>query len=115
MNFEKFWERWPDKTNKTGAFKAWRSLRPVERAKAVAYCEAWCADWRKNHKNASHIHAATYLSQKRFLDMDEVKNNKSVVEVSEYLKKSLSSKVPSVREHAKRMAEKHGISLKEAG
>lgn len=71
MTFDKFWERWPDKKNKASAMGAWRSLRPVERAKAVARCQQWCKDWRKQHPDASHIHASTFLRQRRFLDMDE--------------------------------------------
>lgn len=69
--FDAFWTVWPDKRGKEPAQKAWKRLTPPERQVAVDRCEAWCRDWRKRNPEASHIMAATYLNQRRFLDMPE--------------------------------------------
>ena len=72
MNFEDFWAKWPDKKNKHSAEKAFKKLKPDERTKAVDRVGTWAVKWRKDNPDASHIHASTYLNQKRFLDSDEI-------------------------------------------
>lgn len=69
--FEDFWASWPDKRNKESARKAFAKLRRDEPQKAADRAAEWCRQWRKENPQASHIHAATYLNQRRFLDMDE--------------------------------------------
>jgi hypothetical protein len=70
-SFAAFWEAWPHKRNKATAEKAWKKLNPAARARAIERCADWCAMWRKENPQASHIHAATYLNQRRFDDLDE--------------------------------------------
>lgn len=72
MTFDDFWADWPDKKNKASAAKAWAKLKPNERAKAATRAKDWCVQWRKDNPQAAHIHASTYINQKRFLDADEV-------------------------------------------
>lgn len=69
--FSDFWAVWPDKKNKASAEKAWKKLSPDTKERAVARAAAWCMAWRKKHPDASHIHAATYLNQRRFDDEAE--------------------------------------------
>jgi len=69
--FEVLWKHWPDKRNKESARKAFKKLKPDERKKAAERAAEWCKEWRKDNPDASHIHCATYLNQKRFLDQDE--------------------------------------------
>lgn len=77
--FEDFWSVWPDKRNKESARKAFAKLHPIERQKATERAADWCVQWRKDNPQASHIHAATYLNQKRFLDMDETREVQKVI------------------------------------
>jgi hypothetical protein len=70
MTFPDFWAEWPHKKNKFSAEKAFKKLKPGEREQATKYAAEWCKVWRKENPQASHIHASTYLNQKRFLDMD---------------------------------------------
>lgn len=69
--FDDFWSRWPDKRNKHNARKAWAKMRRSERKLATERCVKWCEQWRKDNPQASHIHASTYLNQKRWEDLDE--------------------------------------------
>lgn len=71
MQFQAFWKAWPDRRNRATAFKAFMKLKGPDREKATARAADWCAQWRKDNPQASHIHASTYLNQKRFLDADE--------------------------------------------
>ena len=77
--FEEFWTHWPDRKNKESARKAFMKLHPMERKKASDRAPEWCQQWRKDNPQASHIHASTYLNQKRFLDMDEVREVQKVI------------------------------------
>ena len=70
--FETFWKKWPDKRGKDVALRAWKKLAAAEKKIAADRCEAWCHDWRKRNPQASHIMAATYLNQRRFMDMDDI-------------------------------------------
>jgi len=69
--FQSFWTHWPDKRNKDTARKAFAKLKPEDRQRATDRAASWCKKWRAENPQASHIHAATYLNQKRFLDEDE--------------------------------------------
>lgn len=73
MTFDDFWAVWPDKQAKATARKAFQKLKPNERALAIERTAEWCKDWRARNPQASHIHAATFLNQRRFMDMDEAK------------------------------------------
>lgn len=81
MDFEMFWAVWPDRKNRASAAKAFIKLKPDEREKAINRAGEWCREWRKENPQASHIHASTYLNQKRFLDMDEKRQSVKVDEI----------------------------------
>lgn len=66
--FDEFWVKWPDKRAKIPAVRAWEKLSSAEKKVAFDRCEAWCQEWREKNREASHIMAATYLNQRRFLD-----------------------------------------------
>lgn len=69
--FDDFWAAWPHKKSKHAAQKAFLKLKPDDQRKATERAARWAAEWRKENPQASHIHAATYLNKKRFLDLDE--------------------------------------------
>lgn len=69
--FNEFWSSWPDKRAKHPAQVAWSKLSAPEQKIAMERTEAWCREWRKRNADASHILAATYLNQRRFLDTPE--------------------------------------------
>lgn len=72
-SFAAFWESWSNKRGKADAQRAWKALHPADRALAADRAAEWCRVWRAENPSASHIHAATYLRQRRFLDLDEIK------------------------------------------
>ena len=77
--FDDFWAVWPHKKNRESARKAFAKLKSEDRQKATERAAEWCAGWRKDNPQASHIHASTYLNQKRFLDMDEAAQDREKV------------------------------------
>jgi len=67
-SFADFWASWPNKTAKAQAEKAWKKLSPAGREAASSAAVAWFADWRRRHPDASPIHPASYLNQRRWED-----------------------------------------------
>lgn len=68
--FSEFWSRWPAKVAKKDAEKAWKKLKPDERAEAFAKCVEWYRAWRSRHPDASTIYPATFLNGRRWQDED---------------------------------------------
>ena len=68
VSFADFWASWPNKTAKAQAEKAWKKLNPTDREAAASAAVAWFADWRRKHPDASPIHPASYLNQRRWED-----------------------------------------------
>lgn len=67
--FSAFWDVWPlGKICKQAAERAWRKLSAANRSLAIDRADAWAAQWRRNHPNASPIHPASYLNGKRWTD-----------------------------------------------
>ena len=74
MTFNDFWTSWPDKRGKFAAEKAFNKLSAADKDSAATRSAEWAAQWRKDYPlPCAHIHAATYLNQRRFYDLDEVK------------------------------------------
>ena len=68
-SFEDFWAVWPlGKISKQNASKAFAKLSIEDRALATERAQAWAAQWRRNHPQASPIHPASYLNAKRWTD-----------------------------------------------
>lgn len=67
-SFSEFWAVWPNKTAKASAEKAWKRLGAGDRADAIGNAAAWFRAWRSKHQDASPIHPASYLNQKRWQD-----------------------------------------------
>ena len=88
--FDAFWKIWPDKRGREVARKAWGKLAPAERQIAIQRCELWCKQWRKRNPDASHIMAATFLHQRRFLDdvaaPETVKRAPGLADMAEMIK-----------------------------
>lgn len=68
LSFSRFWEAWPNKVARARAEKAWRKLASSDRADALKGAENWFSAWRLQHPHAAPIHAATYLSNRRWED-----------------------------------------------
>jgi hypothetical protein len=66
--FVDFWHVWPNKTAKAAAEKAWDRLVQSERIEAKMRAQLWFQTWRSRNPQASPIHPASYLNQKRWTD-----------------------------------------------
>ncbi len=66
--FDKFWRDWPSKVGKAPARKAWYKMDKQDRHDATTAAGAWFTWWRKENPQASPIHAATYLNNRRWED-----------------------------------------------
>lgn len=66
--FSEFWEKWPHKIGKDNAQKAWGKLSEANRELAISALPSWLPWWRRQNPDANHIHASTYLNQKRWQD-----------------------------------------------
>ena len=110
--FSAFWASVPHKIGKANAEKAWRKLGKVEREQAASMVVAFYGWFAKTYPGASPLHPATYLNGKRWQDEGVApRNDISHTQVEAQLLKALNSSIPSVREHAKRMAERHGLQI----
>lgn len=110
--FSDFWEKVPHKIGKASAEKAWRKLGNGDRHEAAELVGAFYDWFSKTYPNASPLHPATYINGKRWRD-DGVKPNViSHTDAEASIRKALQSKIPAVREHAERLAEKNGIQIR---
>lgn len=101
--FDEFWNLWPDKKKKDTAQQRWSRISEKEKKSALASMKAgWFEKWRADHKDASPIHASTFLSQKRWQDYQHEEKSKMS---PEQIQSMLSSPVPAVREVARKMQE----------
>jgi len=66
--FDAFWSKVQHKVNKAGAQKAWRKLTSAERQLATDRWPAFWSAWSKANPQASPIHPATYLNNRRWED-----------------------------------------------
>jgi hypothetical protein len=71
--FEAFWKEWllvEGGGDKQPAFDAWEKLPNEDQQAAHAVARAWFERWRAGHRDASAIHASTYLNNRRFDGFD---------------------------------------------
>lgn len=68
VSFDAFWEVWPNKVAKAAAEKAWKKLSAPDRAQATEAVPVWFSAWRRQNPQASPIHPASYLNQRRWED-----------------------------------------------
>jgi uncharacterized protein YdaU (DUF1376 family) len=73
--FSAFWVSWPNKVGKVAAEKAWRKLSKADQGNATKSADGWFQRWRSQNPQASPIHPATYLNQKRWADEIEPERN----------------------------------------
>lgn len=109
--FADFWAKVPHKINKASAEKAWRKMGKAHQQDAARYVVAFYEWFAKTYSGASPLHPATYLNNRRWQDEGVVKNDTSHTDIQAFLQSALNSKIPAVREHAQRMAERNGISI----
>jgi hypothetical protein len=109
--FADFWSKVPHKIAKASAEKAWRKIGRAHQQDAARYVVAFYDWFAKTYPGASPLHPATYLSNKRWTDEGVKRNDISHTDVEAFLRKALNSNIPSVREHAQRMAERNGIRI----
>lgn len=68
MAFSEFWDVWPIKISKAAAERAWAKLSHPDRIHARDNAQPWFDHWRSRNQQASPIHPASYLNQKRWND-----------------------------------------------
>lgn len=68
IEFDAFWDIWPNKVSKAAALKAWRKLSLDDRRTVLAETPDWFRRWRLANPQASPIHAATFLNNRRWED-----------------------------------------------
>lgn len=67
--FDDFWSIWPNKTAKPKAKSAWRKLSiDDKRAAFSAIKRGWFDGWQARNRDASPLHPATFLNQRRWED-----------------------------------------------
>lgn len=66
--FSDFWSKWPNKVSKVAAEKAWKKLSAPDKREAMEAAPGWFSAWRARNPDASPIHPASYLNQKRWQD-----------------------------------------------
>jgi hypothetical protein len=100
VSFAEFWDRWPEKKAKVSAEKAWARLPAEDRRVASARCADWFRAWRRGNPQASPIHAATFLNQRRWQDMDETSSTQNPNAVAEFWAKHLNDPAARVPQTA---------------
>lgn len=100
-SFNTFWDAVPHKIGKAQAEKAWKKLKPEAREKAFGMIKTFYAKWTAANPQASPIHPATYLNNRRWEDYEtqEVRDGDREALIA----KMLQSPVPSVRAAAEKM------------
>ena len=113
--FAEFWELVPHKIGKADAQAAWKRMKTPDRNDAARLIGAFYAWFAKTYPTASPLHPATYLNRKRWLD-DAIQDTARPATSTDIdaIKAGLSSRVPSVREHAQRMADRIGMKWETA-
>lgn len=109
-DFVAFWEIVPHKIGKESAGRAWQKLSWPERAEAQARVRVFYEWFKRTYPTASPLHPATYLNGKRW--QDEAIATKMAgmsPELRASILDGMKSSVDSVRDHSRRMAERHGI------
>lgn len=91
IGFSEFWPIWPNKTAKAAAEKAWRNLSQPDRIAAIENAVPWFTAWRRRNAQASPIHPATYLNQRRWTDEQPDQASLTLVPGSKHEQQSRSS------------------------
>jgi hypothetical protein len=99
-SFAEFWDRWPEKKARVSAEKAWARLPAEDRRVVIARCADWFRAWRRGNPQASPIHAATFLNQRRWQDMDETSSTQNPNAVAEFWAKHLNDPAARVPQTA---------------
>lgn len=105
--FAEFWQRVPHKIAKAQAEKNWKKLSKAQRALAAERVSEFYSRWQKAHPTASPLHPATYLSHRRWEDLEPETHATSQhdPERAAMIEKMLNSSSPAVREAARKMQE----------
>ena len=107
--FADFWASVPYKIGKADAEKAWRKLGQADRASAAARVVGFYDWFTKTHPTASPLHPSTYLNGKRWMDEHGTTTREATQSERDGIKQAMQSRIPSVREHAQRMAKRAGM------
>jgi hypothetical protein len=99
-SFAEFWDRWPEKKARASAEKAWARLPAKDRRVVIARCADWFRAWRRGNPQASPIHAATFLNERRWQDMDETTSTQNPNAVAELWAKRLNDPTAHVPQTA---------------
>ena len=77
INFDIFWNLWPNKVAKPKAKAAWDKLTKEDQTVIVSLRDAGFSNWRESSPAANPIHAASFLNQRRWEDAPVV-NSKQI-------------------------------------
>lgn len=113
IGFSEFWKIVPVKVSKQDALEAWKRLSAGDRELAARHVVAFYDWFRKTYPSANPLHPVRYLSKKRWEDVAGAMGTETVVNI-EAIRAGLNSRVPSVRDHARQLAKRHGINLEAA-
>ena len=110
-DFTAFWAIVPHKVGKADTERAFKALKPQDRQIAHDRVRAFYDWFAKTYKDASPLHPVRYIRNKRWLD-EAISGEKGAitVEASQAIISAMNSPIPSVRDHAYRMAARHGIN-----
>lgn len=106
-SFSAFWADVPHKIARAVAEKAWKRLTPGDRNAAHERVKHFYSKWRDQNKDASPIHPATYLNQRRWEDYPPPAS----VDQDEIIANMLASPTPAVREQAAKMLERQANGI----
>jgi len=68
--WDEFWSKYPRKTGKAQASKAWQKLKPDDRDQAITALEQHVAYWHRNGTATQYIpHPATWINGRRWEDV----------------------------------------------
>jgi hypothetical protein len=69
--FVEWWAKYPKKVSRVAAEKAWKKVKPEDRATAMAVLDAHVRKWRREHPDTDKFipHAATWLNGKMWTDV----------------------------------------------
>lgn len=110
--FAAFWAIVPHKVGKADAQRAYDALGSQDRQIAHDRVRAFYEWFSKTYKDASPLHPVRYLKGKRWLD-EAISGEKNAITVDARASiiSAMQSPIASVREHAYRMAARHGIEV----
>lgn len=108
--FSAFWADVPHKVGKADTERAFNALGPQDRQIAHDRVKSFYDWFAKTYKDASPLHPVRYIKNKRWLD-EAISGERGAITVDarQSIIAAMNSPIASVRDHAHRLAARHGI------